>query len=120
MLTNLIVNIIIYSIMHVTRILMDTKHKLHTEYHVWVYGAFITLFSGWLGNTFSLAGYTVTDKGTEDQKLEGKIKYVSTMILVLFAIIFSIWNILWPSIVIQMCMVLSGKDLLKGFEAKHV
>jgi hypothetical protein len=50
-------------------------YGLHTEYVFWYWGAFVTVFSGWLGNTFALAGYMISEKSS-DKKLQAKIQYL--------------------------------------------
>jgi hypothetical protein len=105
LLSIVIVNGIIYTIRHLTRLVMDKRHDLHTEYHVWIFGALLTIFSGWLGNTFSLAGYTLSDE--KNTKKEGKIKYFINLITFLMALIFFVWNFLTPAVILQMCVILS-------------
>ncbi|MFH1409086.1 MAG: hypothetical protein ABIH34_04215 [Nanoarchaeota archaeon] len=101
-----VVNLGIYGFRHLVRLILDRHHDIHTEYVVWWWGAIITALTGWLGNTFSLAGYMIThdDKG---EKHDGKIAFwVNALTFVLFAV-FLIWNMLSPSVIVQMAMLLS-------------
>ena len=82
-----IINISIYSLRHVARLVMDVKHELHTEYKFWIWGGIITVLSGWLGNTFSMAGYIVSDGKKSDK--EGHIAYLINLLTFLaFAVLF--------------------------------
>jgi len=103
-LSTILVNAIIYSIRHLIRLLMDVHHEIHTEYHIWFFGAIITLISGFLGNTFSLAGYTISDETKTAN--EGKIQFmINTLTVVASASLF-VWNIFFPNVIVQMSMIL--------------
>lgn len=99
-----IVNVIIYFIRHFTRLIMDKMHDHHTEYVFWWWGALVTVCTGWLGNTFSLSGYTIKEKDTDHK---AKIAYVIDILTFLFAVVFVIWNFIAPTIIIQMAMLMS-------------
>jgi len=101
-----VVNLLVYAIRHVTRLVMDTHHRLHTEYTVWYWGIIVTALTGWLGNTFALAGYIVNheDKGT---KYEGKIAFVVNLLTFVAFLVFWAWNLFDPGVMIQMGMLLS-------------
>jgi hypothetical protein len=99
-----IVNFIVYAIRHSLRIILDKIYDHHTEYHIWPYGAIITALTGWLGNTFGMAGYVVSEKDTE---YEGKMAFVINFVTFLFFAGFFIWNMLTPSVIAQMAMLLA-------------
>jgi len=103
-LSNLLVNIVIYAIRHLTRLVMDRVHKLHTEFVFWFWGGLVTMISGWLGNTFAMAGYMVSDRET---KKEAQIQYVINFLSFLASLVFLVWNLVAPSIILQMSMVLA-------------
>jgi len=103
-LTTFLVNILIYAIRHFARLFMDKKHELHTEYVFWFWGAIITVLSGWLGNTFGLAGYNISK---DDKKGEAKIQYTIDILTFTASLIFLVWNMLRPSLMIQMAMIFS-------------
>jgi len=101
---NFLVNSLIYAIRHLVRLYMDKVHELHTEYKTWIWGSIITIITGWLGNTFALAGYTVSDKKT---KREARIQYTINTVSFMVSIIFLIWNWFAPSLYLQMAMILA-------------
>jgi hypothetical protein len=95
------VNSIVYFIRNFARLLLDKKHQAQTEYYFWWWGAIVTVISGWLGNTFSLAGYIMSD-GKKDKKTEGKVQYIINLYSFIFALIFIVLNIIWPMLFFQM------------------
>ena len=103
LLANVLVNSIIYGIRHFTRLVMDRVHEIHSEYIFWIWGGLIAVVTGWMGNAFSLAGYTVA----QEAKNEGKVLFTIDLLSFLAAIIFIIWNFLAPNPLIQMAMFLS-------------
>ncbi len=103
---NIVVNAIIYAIRNLTRLYMDKKHDIHTEYVFWYWGAFVVLMSGWLGNSFSLAGYTINDKDKKTDK-EAKISYTIDLFSIIAALGFFIWNLISPSVLLQMATTLA-------------
>jgi len=100
---SLFVNCIIYAIRHITRLTMDKKYSHHTEYIFWIWGGLITVISGWLGNTFCLAGYTLSEKET---KRESRINYNINLWSFLASIAFLIVNFIFPSMFMQMATLL--------------
>jgi len=56
---NIIIITLIYILKESLRIHFSHKNELHTEHIFWPFGALITLGSTILGNTFSLASYTI-------------------------------------------------------------
>ncbi len=104
LLITVIVNFIVYSIRHGMRLIMDRHYGHHTEYHLWFKGAVVTAITGWLGNTFSLAGYTVSEGKIGS---EGKINYIINVVTFAAFIAFWIWNFLAPNLIIHMAMLLT-------------
>ncbi len=98
------VNFTVYTIRHSLRIILDKIYDHHTEYYIWPWGAIITALTGWLGNTFGMAGYVVSEKDTE---YEGKMAFIINLVTFLFFAVFFAWNMLMPSIVAQMAMLLA-------------
>lgn len=97
-------NYIVYGLRHLVRLVMDKHHQLHTEYIIWIWGAIVTALTCWMGNTFAMAGYIISDKYS---KIEGRIGYFTNLITFIAFMVLFIWNILNPSIFIQMLMLLS-------------
>ncbi len=103
---NIGVNMLIYAIRHFTRLVMDKKHKLHTEYVFWIWGTIVVVITGWLGNTFCLAGYTVSEKNKKTA-YEAKIVYMIEILTFAAAIVLLLWNLIFPSVIAQMASVLA-------------
>ena len=99
-------NAIIFSVRNLTRLIMDKHQGIHTEYVFWYFGAIITIASGWLGNTFSLAGYTIANKETESNKL-AKNEYLINIITFIAGTLFFIWNLYYPCTFAQMAAILA-------------
>jgi hypothetical protein len=99
-----LVNFVVYTIRHSLRIMLDKVYDHHTEYYIWPYGAIITALTGWLGNTFGMAGYVQSEKDTEH---EGKMAFIINLATFLFFAGFFVWNSLAPSIIAQMAMLLA-------------
>jgi hypothetical protein len=97
------VNLILYTMQNFLRILMDKHHSTHTQYHIWGFGIFLTLLSGFLGNTFGLAGYVSSAEGHEKQKT--KIQFKINLATLIFGLLFFILNILNPGKIIQIVMI---------------
>jgi hypothetical protein len=125
------VNLILYTLQNLMRIVLDKHHTTHTQYHIWWYGVFLTLFSGLLGNTFGLAGYVSSAEGHEKEKT--KIQFKVILATLVFGLIFLMVNLLSPGKVFQMVMLstitssflqlipvtpYSGRDLLKHNKVK--
>ncbi|NOX71499.1 MAG: hypothetical protein GXO64_02255 [Candidatus Micrarchaeota archaeon] len=104
LLLTVLVNFIVYSIRHGMRLVLDKHYGHHTEYHIWYKGAIITAITGWLGNTFSLAGYIVGEKKEEN---EGKVSFIINMATFAAFIVFWIWNFLEPNLIVHMAMLLT-------------
>lgn len=103
-LITILVNFIVYSIRHSLRIVLDRVYDHHTEYYIWLWGAIITALTGWLGNTFGMAGYVQSEKDTEH---EGKMSFIINLVTFLFFAVFFVWNSLAPSVIAQMAMLLA-------------
>lgn len=78
------------------------RHKVKAEHVFWPLGALLTLISTILGNTFSLASYTVKDEKNEIEKQFGKITFFISVILFLFVLLTFVWNLFYPSLLLQM------------------
>ncbi|RMF06206.1 hypothetical protein D6764_02715 [Candidatus Woesearchaeota archaeon] len=100
------VNSVIYALRHGTRLWLDKVHNIHTEYMFWYWGAILTIISGWLGSTFSLAGYTVSET-KKGEKEEGHIGFVTNIATFFAFLIFAVWNFFEPSPLLQSIETLS-------------
>ncbi|MEM2131070.1 MAG: hypothetical protein QXM96_04285 [Candidatus Woesearchaeota archaeon] len=81
------------------------KDKVNSEFAFWPFGSLLTLISTFLGNTFSLSCYTLVDENHE--KKFGKVSfYISLYTLIMFFISY-FFNIIFPSIILQMIFVYS-------------
>ncbi|HDM67395.1 MAG TPA: hypothetical protein ENG62_03305 [Thermoplasmatales archaeon] len=76
------------------------RYNVKTEHVFWPFGALLTLTSTFLGNTFSLASYTMIDE--EEEKSFGRIVYLISIILYVFVLVVFLWNLFYPSIILQM------------------
>ncbi|MBU0497925.1 MAG: hypothetical protein KKG04_08245, partial [Candidatus Thermoplasmatota archaeon] len=101
---NILIITLIYAVRESIRIHFSHKENLHTEHIFWPFGALMTIGSTLLGNTFSLASYTVLEN-------ENETKAYSHMYYRIFAILFLVtWvlffiNLYYPTIVLQMLYV---------------
>ncbi|NOZ81075.1 MAG: hypothetical protein GXP63_05365, partial [DPANN group archaeon] len=105
-LVNVLANMVIYALRNLTRLVFDRVHGHHTEYVFWWWGGLITILSGWLGNTFSLAGYVISED-EKDKKTEGKVNFYINLMTFLAFLVFFVWNFLAPSVLVQMIMLLA-------------
>ena len=78
------------------------KHNLKAEHVFWPFGAILTVISTFLGNTFSLASYTLKEEKEEIEKQFGRIIFLISIILFSFSIITFLWNLFYPDIIFQM------------------
>jgi hypothetical protein len=101
---HILVNCFVYAITTLTRLFMDKHFNMHREYKVWWWGAFITILTGFLGNTFSLAGYIVSDK--ENSKHQGMINLLVSGIFASFSLFFVYLHYATSALFFRMCMVL--------------
>ncbi len=103
-----IINILIITLIYVVResIRLHFSHKqnLHTEHIFWPFGALMTIGSTILGNTFSLASYTVLEN-EEETKAYGHMYYRIFTILFLITWALFFINLYYPTIVLQMLYV---------------
>lgn len=76
LLLTILVNMFVYSVRNLTRLYLDKKCGLHTEYKMWIWGSLITALSAWLGNTLGLAGDTVG--GSSEHA--GKVSYACNVV----------------------------------------
>ena len=97
------VNMVVYSVRHLTRILLDKRFGMSSEYKLWLWGALMTALTGWLGNTFALAGYIT---GVERHRA-GQVNYTCNVVSFTAFTIFGVLNWLRPSVPFQMVMLLA-------------
>lgn len=79
------------------------KEKINSELVFWPFGSILTLLSTILGNTFSLASYTLVDE--EHEKLFGKVSFFISIYTYLIALIFYVLNIIKPNLIFQIVFV---------------
>ena len=97
------INMLVYSARHLTRIYLDKRFGMSSEYKMWLWGAFMTVLTGWLGNTFALAGYIV---GVERERA-GQVNYTCNLVSFTVFAAFGALNWLRPSVPFQMVMLLA-------------
>ncbi|MCD6236772.1 MAG: hypothetical protein J7K13_02315 [Thermoplasmata archaeon] len=78
------------------------RHNLKAEHVFWPFGAILTVISTFLGNTFSLASYTLREEEEEIEKQFGRVVFFISIILFSFSIITFLWNLFYPDIIFQM------------------
>lgn len=98
---------IISLIREVARLKFCHTHKIRSEYVLWPFGSIVTVVSTFLGNTFSLAAYTLLDEDLADEKKFGKSAYIISLFTFILAIVAYLLNIVFPSLVMQMIFVFS-------------
>lgn len=105
----IVINLLIYTVRNGVRLYLDKHHNIHTEYVIWYWGALLTVVSGWLGNTFSLAGYMISDaeRTEKKKKTEGHVAFLVNLITFIVFIITALWNHFAPNTIIQRIMMLS-------------
>ena len=103
LLLTITVNMLVYSVRHLTRIYLDKRYGVETEYKMWPWGVFITAVSGYLGNTFGLAGYIVGG----GNKYSGRVNYTCNAVSFAAFVVFGLLNLLRPSVLFQMVMLLA-------------
>ena len=103
-----IINIFIISIVFILResirIHLSKKYEMKTRHVFWPFGAILTLGSTILGNTFSLASFTMLDNEEQLQKF-GKMYYFIFKLFYGIALIFFIVNFFFPKVYLQMSFV---------------
>ena len=104
---NLIVVFVITFIREIARLIFCYKFKLISELIFWRFGTVLTIISTLLGNTFSLASYTLLNEGTKDLKKYGKISFMISMFTFVVAIVTYVINLFSPSLILQMLFVYS-------------
>ena len=100
-LVGLLVNIAIFYFKYFVRLVLDKRNDVRSEFVFYKVGALITLITGWLGNAFSLTGYTVS-KNKKEELLEGKIQYQINLATFLLSIIFFIIALFEQNIFLKM------------------
>ena len=83
------------------------KHKLRSEFVLWPFGTVVTVISTFLGNTFSLASYTLLDEDENDEKKFGKSAFLISLFTFILAIGAYLLNIIFPNLILQMIFVFS-------------
>jgi hypothetical protein len=101
---NIIIITLIYALRESLRIHFSHKKKLHTEHIFWPFGAVITLGSTILGNTFSLASYTIL-QDEDDIKDYGHMYFRIFILMFIITWILFIINLYIPSVILQMLYV---------------
>ena len=127
----LIINIILVSFVIVfselLRAYLCKKEKLSSDYTIWPIGAIMMVFSTFLGNTFSLAANQDYHK-EDDIKKCGRVSFIVSILLFLIVIIGYIYNYYFPSIFVQMLIVITILNLfidlfplkpMDGYEIRH-
>ncbi len=99
----ILVNLIVSGLTNLIRIVLDLRHAIHSEYGLWYFGILITLLTGWLGNVFSVAGYTNSEGHS---KREGVAKYILAVIVFIAFIAAATTNLLQPAAALQMISIL--------------
>jgi len=104
----LIVNIFIITTIYILRegirMHLSKKYEMDTKHVFWPFGAILTLASTILGNTFSLASFTMLEND-EQQKKFGKMYYFIFKFFYLLGLLFFIGNFFYPTIYFQMFYV---------------
>ena len=91
------------------RLLMSFYLNLHTEYVFWYPGAFLALFTGYLGNTLNTPGLIVEHKDKEIKfDKYSFIKYIIVVGTFIVSLIFIILNLVNPSIKLQLFGIISS------------
>ncbi len=103
LLLTIAVNMTVYSARHLTRIFLNKKYGLDSEYKMWTWGALLTAASAYLGNTFCLAGYIV-GVGREHQ---GRVNYSCNVVSFTAFAVAGLLNWYQPSVLLQMIMLLA-------------
>ena len=101
---NLIVIGCIFLLRESFRIYFSYRKKLNTEHVFWPFGAALTIGSTVLGNTFSLASYTVVED-EENIRKYGKMYFLISLLIYGISILAYILNFINPSVILQMTFV---------------
>ncbi|HEC89702.1 MAG TPA: hypothetical protein ENI44_03865 [Thermoplasmatales archaeon] len=78
------------------------QNNLKAKHVFWPFGAILTVISTFLGNTFSLASYTLREEKEEIERKFGRIIFLISLMLFTFSIIIFILNLFYPDIIFQM------------------
>lgn len=103
-LTNLILISLVFIVRESIRLRLSKKYEINTAHIFWPFGAILTLGSTILGNTFSLASFTMLEN-EEKKKMFGKMYYFIFKVLYVIGLCCFIINFFYPSIVFQMIFV---------------
>jgi len=103
-LINFFIISIIFLIREGLRTHLSKKYMIDTAHVFWPFGSLLTFGSTILGNTFSLASFTMLSN-EEDQKKFGKMYYSIFKVLYIIGLLFFIVNFFYPSIFFQMIYI---------------
>jgi len=106
---NILFNVLFQSVKNIVRLIADRHRQTHSEYILWYWGAFVTLITGWFGQTFSIAGFTISNEQPDSnaQKTTGKITYFTYLgLIAIFLILFFLWVFVTDSTLVQMIMIM--------------
>jgi hypothetical protein len=103
-LLNIFIISIVFILRESIRIHLSKKYEMQTRHVFWPFGALLTLGSTILGNTFSLASFTMLDND-EQQKQFGKMYYFIFKLFYGLSLIFFIINFFFPAVYLQMSFV---------------
>lgn len=106
-LINFIIIGIISLIRELARLRFCFKNKLRSEFVLWPFGTVVTFISTFLGNTFSLASYTLLDEDESGEKKFGKSAFLISLFTFILAIAAYLFNIFFPNLILQMIFVFS-------------
>lgn len=101
---NLFIIALVFMIREGLRLFLSRKYTINTSHVFWPFGSILTLGSTALGNTFSLASFTML-ADEKDQKLYGKMYYRIFKVLYLICLICFVLNFFYPSVFLQMTYV---------------
>ncbi|MFH2019914.1 MAG: hypothetical protein ABIJ34_00720 [archaeon] len=102
---NLAVVAVISLLRELARLVFCYRNKLRSEYVFWPFGSVLTFVSTFLGNTFSMVSYTLLDEDEIDEKRFGKSVFIISVLTYLVAIATYVFNIISPSLILQMIFV---------------
>ena len=97
------VNALVYSVRHLTRLVLNRRYGINSEYKMWLWGACVTALSAYLGNTFGLAGYIVG----VGSRYAGRVNYACNVVSFSAFVVFGLLNWRDPHVVYQMVMLLA-------------
>lgn len=109
LITLLIVAVIIL-IRETLRCYLCRKEGIYSEFYIWPLGAVMMIVSTVIGNTFSLAANHQYDEQGDIKKC-GRVNFIVSLFMFLVVLASFILNIFYPSIVLQMIVIVSVLNL---------